>query len=178
MLSLKAVDAGYDDALTLRGVSLEVERGEIVAMIGANGAGKSTTLRTICGFLRPRKGAIEFDGRTISGLTPDRITAMAAGLREVAALPEPIGRLIDSKVRPNGLRIDKVGVPLGVILFIYESRPNVTVDAAGLSVKAGDAIILRGGKEAMHSKVPPRCPPRYQCRSAGAGVPIDLCVKQ
>jgi branched-chain amino acid transport system ATP-binding protein len=76
MLSLKAVDAGYDDALTLRGVSLEVERGEIVAMIGANGAGKSTTLRTICGFLRPRKGAIHFDGRTISGLTADRITAL------------------------------------------------------------------------------------------------------
>ena len=76
MLSLKGVDAGYDDALTLRGVSLEVERGEIVAMIGANGAGKSTTLRTICGFLRPRKGAIEFDGRTISGLTADRIAAL------------------------------------------------------------------------------------------------------
>src|SRR4051794_573758 len=76
MLSLRAIDAGYDDALTLRGVSLEVERGEIVAMIGANGAGKSTTLRTICGFLRPRKGAIEFDGRTISGLTPDRIAAL------------------------------------------------------------------------------------------------------
>ena len=76
MLSLEAVDAGYDDALTLRGVSLEVARGEIVAMIGANGAGKSTTLRTICGFLRPRKGAIEFDGRTISGLTPDRIAAL------------------------------------------------------------------------------------------------------
>src|SRR5258708_1160883 len=76
MLSLKGVDAGYDDALTLRGVSLEVERGEIVAMIGANGAGKSTTLRTICGFLRPRKGSIEFDGRPIAGLTPDRIAAL------------------------------------------------------------------------------------------------------
>src|SRR2546421_6224385 len=76
MLSLKNVDAGYDDALTLRGVSLEVQRGEIVAMIGANGAGKSTTLRTICGFLRPRKGAIEFDGKPITGLTPDRIAAL------------------------------------------------------------------------------------------------------
>src|SRR3989440_6214050 len=76
MLSLKGVDAGYDDALTLHGVSLEVGRGEIVAMIGANGAGKSTTLRTICGFLRPRKGAIEFDGKPITGLTPDRIAAL------------------------------------------------------------------------------------------------------
>jgi branched-chain amino acid transport system ATP-binding protein len=76
MLSLKGVDAGYDDALTLHGVSLEVERGEMVAMIGANGAGKSTTLRTICGFLRPRQGTIEFDGRSIAGLTPDRIAAL------------------------------------------------------------------------------------------------------
>jgi branched-chain amino acid transport system ATP-binding protein len=76
MLSLKGVDAGYDDALTLHGVSLEVGRGEIVAMIGANGAGKSTTLRTICGFMRPRRGTIEFDGRPIAGLTPDRIAAL------------------------------------------------------------------------------------------------------
>jgi len=76
MLSLRNVDAGYDDALTLHGVSLEVGRGEMVAMIGANGAGKSTTLRTICGFLRPRQGTIEFDGRSIAGLTPDRIAAL------------------------------------------------------------------------------------------------------
>ncbi len=76
MLSLKSVDAGYDDALTLHGVSLEVERGEMVAMIGANGAGKSTTLRTISGFLRPRKGTIVFDGHSIAGLTPDRIAAL------------------------------------------------------------------------------------------------------
>jgi branched-chain amino acid transport system ATP-binding protein len=76
VLSLKNVDAGYDDALTLHGVSLEIGRGEMVAMIGANGAGKSTTLRTICGFLRPRKGSIEFDGHSIAGLTPDRIAAL------------------------------------------------------------------------------------------------------
>jgi len=76
VLSLKSVDAGYDDALTLHGVSLEVERGEMVAMIGANGAGKSTTLRTISGFLRPRKGTIVFDGHSIAGLTPDRIAAL------------------------------------------------------------------------------------------------------
>ncbi len=84
-------------------------------------------------------------------LTPERIRAAAAGLREVAALPDPIGRVRDSNVRPNGLRVDKVGVPLGVIFLIYESRPNVTVDAAGLCVKSGNAIILRGGKEALHS---------------------------
>jgi glutamate-5-semialdehyde dehydrogenase len=84
-------------------------------------------------------------------LTPQRIGTAAAGLREVAALPEPIGRVLDSSVRPNGLLVEKVSVPLGVILFIYESRPNVTVDAAGLCVKSGNAIILRGGKEAQHS---------------------------
>jgi glutamate-5-semialdehyde dehydrogenase len=84
-------------------------------------------------------------------LTPARIEAMAAGLEDVAALPEPIGEVIKSTIRPNGLRIDKVRVPLGVVFFIYESRPNVTADAAAICVKAGNAVILRGGKEAMHS---------------------------
>jgi glutamate-5-semialdehyde dehydrogenase len=84
-------------------------------------------------------------------LTPERLQAAAAGLREVAALPDPVGRVLDSSVRPNGLHVLKVGVPLGVILFIYESRPNVTVDAAGLCVKSGNAVLLRGGKEALHS---------------------------
>ena len=69
----------------------------------------------------------------------------------MAALPDPVGRVIDSSARPNGLEVLKVRVPLGVIFFIYESRPNVTVDAAGLAVKSGNAIILRGGSEARHS---------------------------
>jgi glutamate-5-semialdehyde dehydrogenase len=86
-------------------------------------------------------------------LTPDRLRAAAAGLREVAALPDPVGRVLESNVRPNGLQVLKVGVPLGVIFFLYESRPNVTVDAAGLCVKSGNAIILRGGKEALHSNI-------------------------
>jgi glutamate-5-semialdehyde dehydrogenase len=84
-------------------------------------------------------------------LTPERIGAAAAGLREVAALPNPVGRVLDGNVRPNGLVVQKVAVPLGVIFFIYESRPNVTVDAAALCIKSGNAIILRGGKEALHS---------------------------
>jgi glutamate-5-semialdehyde dehydrogenase len=84
-------------------------------------------------------------------LTPERVRSAATCLREVAALPDPIGRILDSSVRPNGLQVFKVGVPLGVIFFIYESRPNVTVDAAGLAVKSGNAIILRGGKEAANS---------------------------
>jgi glutamate-5-semialdehyde dehydrogenase len=84
-------------------------------------------------------------------LTPARLKAAADGLREVAALPDPVGRVLEGGVRPNGLRVVKVGVPLGVILFLYESRPNVTVDAAALAVKSGNALILRGGKEAKHS---------------------------
>ena len=84
-------------------------------------------------------------------LTPDRIESIAVALEEVAQIRDPIGRVIDSTVRPNGLRIDKVRVPLGVVFFIYESRPNVTADAAAICVKAGNAVILRGGKEALHS---------------------------
>jgi glutamate-5-semialdehyde dehydrogenase len=84
-------------------------------------------------------------------LTPSRVAAAIAGLRQIAALPDPIGRIIDGHVRPNGLRVRKVAVPLGVIFFLYESRPNVTVDAAGLCVKSGNAVILRGGKEALKS---------------------------
>jgi glutamate-5-semialdehyde dehydrogenase len=84
-------------------------------------------------------------------LTPQRIGEIAAGLEQVAELPDPIGEVIRTTKRPNGLRIDKVRVPLGVVFFIYESRPNVTADAAAICVKSGNAVILRGGKEAMHS---------------------------
>jgi len=84
-------------------------------------------------------------------LTPDRVRAAATGLRVIAALPDPVGRVLERSVRPNGLQIQKISVPLGVILFIYESRPNVTIDAAGLCLKSGNALILRGGKEALRS---------------------------
>jgi glutamate-5-semialdehyde dehydrogenase len=84
-------------------------------------------------------------------LDPKRIAAMAEGLRQVAALPDPVGEVREAAQRPNGLQVMKVGVPLGVVVFIYESRPNVTADAAALCVKSGNAVILRGGKEAIHS---------------------------
>ena len=84
-------------------------------------------------------------------LTPARIEAMAQGIREVAALPDPVGRLLSRRERPNGLVIEKVSVPMGVIAMIYESRPNVTSDAAALALKAGSAMVLRGGKEAFAS---------------------------
>ncbi len=84
-------------------------------------------------------------------LNDKRISAMASGLREIVEFPDPIGEVIEEKVRPNGLRIKKIRVPLGVIAMIYESRPNVTCDAAGLCLKAGNAVILRGGSEAINS---------------------------
>ncbi len=84
-------------------------------------------------------------------LTDAKIAAMADGCRQVAALPDPIGRVLDGENRPNGLKIERVRVPLGVVAVIYESRPNVTVDAAILAIKAGNAVILRGGSEAIET---------------------------
>jgi glutamate-5-semialdehyde dehydrogenase len=84
-------------------------------------------------------------------LTPARITAMVEGLQQVAALPDPIGEIIDLSYRPSGIQVGQMRVPLGVIGIIYESRPNVTVDAAALCLKSGNACILRGGSEAIHS---------------------------
>jgi glutamate-5-semialdehyde dehydrogenase len=92
--------------------------------------------------------AAMIDRLAINDLT---VAAMAQGLREVAQLPDPVGSLGPAWIRPNGLQVARMRIPLGVIGIIYESRPNVTVDAAGLCLKAGNAVILRGGSEAFHS---------------------------
>ena len=84
-------------------------------------------------------------------LTEEGVEGIAGALEQIAMLPEPVGQVIDSSVRPNGLIINKTCVPLGVVFFIYESRPNVTADAAAICIKSGNAVILRGGKEAVHS---------------------------
>jgi glutamate-5-semialdehyde dehydrogenase len=84
-------------------------------------------------------------------LDDKRISTMAKGLREVAALPDPVGKILDERVRPNGLELQKISTPIGVIVIIYESRPNVTADAASLCFKSGNATILRGGREAVNS---------------------------
>ncbi|MFM8657630.1 MAG: glutamate-5-semialdehyde dehydrogenase, partial [Chthoniobacterales bacterium] len=86
-------------------------------------------------------------------LTPERIRAMAKGVREVALLPDPVGEVIRAWTRPNGLKITKLRVPIGVVGIVYESRPNVTADAAVLCLKSGNACILRGGKESIHSNL-------------------------
>ena len=84
-------------------------------------------------------------------LTQERLQQLASSVREIGQLPDPVGEIIESTKRPNGLLVTKVRVPLGVVFFVYESRPNVTVDAAAICVKSGNAVILRGGSEAIHS---------------------------
>lgn len=84
-------------------------------------------------------------------LTPRRVADMAAGLRDISALPDPIGEVAGEWERPNGLKVQKVRVPLGVVAMVYEARPNVTVDATGLCLKSGNAVVLRGGKEALET---------------------------
>jgi len=102
-----------------------------------------------------------------------RIEAMAAGLEQVAALPDPVGAVLSDQRRPNGLRLQKVRVPLGVVGIVYESRPNVTVDAAGLCLKSGNACVLRGGSESVHSNV--ALGAVIRAGLAEAGLPAD-CV--
>ncbi len=107
-------------------------------------------------------------------LNPARLEAIATGLESIATLPDPIDRQLAAWTRPNGLRIERVAVPIGVIGVIYESRPNVTVDAAGLCLKSGNAVILRGGSEAVHSNQA-----LHQALLDGlqaAGLPVD-CVQ-
>src|SRR5688572_24668737 len=130
-------------------------------------AEKNAALHTMADALETSKDTLlkanaqDMEGATKGGLSAamldrlrldeKRILSVAKGLREVAELPDPVGRVLDERTRPNGLRLQKVATPIGVIVIIYESRPNVTADAAGLCFKAGNATILRGGKEALHS---------------------------
>ncbi|WP_145480109.1 glutamate-5-semialdehyde dehydrogenase [Stenotrophomonas rhizophila] len=100
-------------------------------------------------------------------LNPARLAGISAALREVAALPDPVGIVTRDDVRPNGIRVQKVRVPLGVIAMIYEARPNVTADAAALCIKAGNGVILRGGSEALHSNTAIAAALKRALREAG-----------
>ncbi|WP_269791204.1 glutamate-5-semialdehyde dehydrogenase [Stenotrophomonas sp. Iso1] len=100
-------------------------------------------------------------------LNPKRLADVANALREVAALPDPVGEVTREYVRPNGIRVQKVRVPLGVIAMIYEARPNVTADAAALCIKAGNGVILRGGSEAIHSNTAIAASLKRALREAG-----------
>lgn len=132
-----------------------------------NGAARSRALTQIAAALRRRKdGLLEANALDLAAaeqadlapallerlrLNDKRVAGMADGVEQIAAQVDPVGQIIEGYNRPNGLRIQKRRVPLGVVLFFYESRPNVTSDAAALCLKSGNAIILRGGKEAFHS---------------------------
>ena len=107
-------------------------------------------------------------------LSPERIDGMAEGMRQVAALPDPVGRVLSETVRPNGLHLTKVAVPIGVIAVIYEARPNVTADSAALCLKSGNAVILRGGREAIRSNTAIVRVMRAALRDAG--LPKDAVI--
>jgi glutamate-5-semialdehyde dehydrogenase len=107
-------------------------------------------------------------------LSEARVASMAAGLRKVAALPDPVGEVVDGWVRPNGLRVERVRVPLGVVAIIYENRPNVTSDAAGLCLKSGNAAFLRGSSGAIQSNL--AIAGVLRDAVAGAGLPADAVV--
>jgi glutamate-5-semialdehyde dehydrogenase len=137
------------------------------ALVAADTQNKNSWLRRCAALLRERQAelvsanALDLAAAPEFGLseaqidrlrlTPKAIAGMAAGLEEIANLPDPVDEVIEESTRPNGLKIRKVRVPLGVVFFIYESRPNVTADAAAICVKSGNAVILRGGKEAANS---------------------------
>lgn len=137
--ALGLADSGVkDDALRFAAAAIRSRRDEI---LDAN--------RRDLAYAESRNLTESFKDRLT--LTEDRIEGMAAGLEDVARFPDPVGRVLDERVRPNGLRISRVSVPIGVIGIIYESRPNVTADAGGLCIKSGNAAILRGGSDSLHS---------------------------
>ena len=135
------------------------------AMARAATALKNTALTGIAETIeRNQQALLEANGRDLAAgagldaalldrleLNPARVRAMASGLREIAALPDPVGEITGLQYRPSGIQVGRMRVPLGVIGIIYESRPNVTADVAGLTLKSGNAVILRGGSEALHS---------------------------
>jgi len=139
--ALAKLDADSKNAL-LRAIADGLEKSWI-SIVGANAGDLQASIKS---GLSPAM----LDRLT---LTEKRVSEMARGGREVAALPDPVGTTISEWTRPNGIRIKKVRVPIGVILIIYESRPNVTADAACLCFKTGNAVILRGGSEAIHSNL-------------------------
>jgi glutamate-5-semialdehyde dehydrogenase len=132
-----------------------------------NGAARTAALGRMAALIRERREALieanrlDVEAAQKAELQPalverlklndKRVAAMADGIEQIAGQVDPVGQVIEGYVRPNGLRIQKTRVPIGVVLFFYESRPNVTSDAAALCLKSGNAIILRGGKEALHS---------------------------
>jgi len=170
MTSVQQVETTDDDARALERAMLELGRAARHAarrLATASGEQRDDALRKAAAVIRENAGTIrsanveDMQAGEAQGLgkamldrlflDEERIEAMAAGLEAIAALPDPLGQVLAEWSRPNGLRIQRVSVPLGVIGIVYESRPNVTSDAAGLCLKSGNAVILRGGSDSFHS---------------------------
>ena len=144
-----AAHAARDAARVLARSSEATRNAALHVMADALRAGQDAVLAANTADLAGFSGTDAFRDRLV--LNPARVEAMARGLEEVAALPDPIGRILADWTRPNGLRIRRVATPIGVIGMIYESRPNVGADASALCLKSGNAVILRGGSESTHS---------------------------
>ncbi len=159
-------------APVLAGTTTEKKNAALLAMADALEKHSGDILRANGLDVAAAKGTISDVMIDRLTLTERRVQDMAAGIRQVAVLPDPVGRVIRRVERPNGLIIDRIGVPMGVIAIIYESRPNVTSDAAVLAIKAGSACILRGGKEAFRSASAIVCAMQEGLRAAG--LPAEL----
>jgi len=138
-------------AREIRGISDEKINGALLLMADALVSDSEAILCENALDLEAAKDTISSVMLDRLRLTEDRISAMAEGIREITKLPSPLGRVLDTVERPNGLKIEKISVPMGVIAIIYESRPNVTSDAAALALKSGNVCILKSGKEAYRS---------------------------
>ena len=177
----------HSETLALMGDIGRAARKAARAVAHASPAAKTKALQTAAAAIRRESAEIiavnaddveeaREDGATVAALdrlalTPARLEAVARGLEEIAALPDPVGRVLATFDRPNGLRIERVATPLGVIGVIYESRPNVTADAGALCLKAGNATILRGGSDSLRSSTA-----IHRCLVAGleaAGLPAE-----
>jgi len=169
---------------------VELGRAAVAAgrvLVRSSSAARDDALRFAAGLLEERADAIlaanatDVERATAAGADPtsldrlrldrDRVAGMAEGLRDVAALPDPVGEVVDGWVRPNGLRVERVRIPLGVIGIIYENRPNVTSDAAGLCLKSGNAVLLRGSSSAISTNLVVAAALRDGL--AKAGLPVD-----
>ncbi len=185
-MSVKAESINFDVAQYMQGVGVRA-RAAARAMSRADSGKKDAALTAIAAAIEAAaetlraENAKDLEAGRKQGLdaalldrlelNDERIAAMAGGLREIALLPDPVGSISDMKFRPSGIQVGRMRVPLGVIGIIYESRPNVTADAAGLCMKAGNAAILRGGSEALHSnQAIARC---IHAGLAEAGLPAD-----
>lgn len=151
MTTLDILKAAKASAPSLAAVDTEAKNAALHAMADALEANCDDILQANAQDMEAAKDHLSQSMLDRLALTPQRIHDMAEGIRQVVALPDPVGRIRDRVTRPNGIVIDRVGVPVGVIAMVYESRPNVTSDAAALALKAGSACVLRSGKDAFLS---------------------------